>query len=858
MELDATRKSNPTAATEPEDSDADLTRIVAEEETCLQRVSAHLQQRRAPVARTDSADYDARLLDLRDQIGAARMEDVPPLVQEMERLQALASRLREIEEVPIDLRSPYFGRLVLEESGRKREVLIGRGTHLDTKAGIRIVDWRDAPVSRLYYRYEEGNDYDEVFGEREISGTVVTRRSVTIAEAVLRRIGSPQGTFVRKADGEFRRVDTMSSRLTGGAGQALRANQHHRPGKLGIGQEGGEDRHLKEITALIDPRQFDLITRPESGLVVIQGGAGSGKTTIGLHRLAFLAFRDSRRFRPDRMLVIVFNDALVRYIAEVLPALGIHGVLTRTYTDWAAKIRQGLYPRLPRRYRDDTPSVVTRMKKHPAMLRGVQALIAERTAEIDTELEQAMASEGDAGAGVLAGFRRDTNRPLGHRLHALGLSVTGDAGRSLSTNARIAAERIGQRGLRHVRDVAQAWGELLTDRDALGRLFEREAPGAFTKGELDRAHAWCVQRTAEALAEADTDSDREESFAPPAERPREGEGEREGASARERSERRERSEDERSERRRDRDESARPRRRERDDDNDNGHELRAGIDGAELTERARLDVEDDALILLLHQGLRGPLTRAGMAREPIVYEHILVDEAQDLSPVELAVVLGTSSKAKSVTLSGDVQQRVLLDNGFSDWNTVLGELGFAHIEIEPLKLSYRSTSQIVDFSRYVLGPLASPDAPEATRTGAPVELFRFGHIGDAVAFLAETLRELVQSEPGASVAVIARFPEQADAYYDGLKRGEVPNLRRVAEQDFTFRPGVDVTDVRQVKGLEFDYVILVEATDSAYPDDDEARHLLHVGATRAAYQLWVTVSGKPSPLLPQELIDRAL
>jgi DNA helicase-2/ATP-dependent DNA helicase PcrA len=845
MELDSTRNANPKA--EPHAEDADLTRIVGEESDCLSRVSRHFEQRRERTVRTDSSDYDARLLDLRDQIASARMEDVPPLVQEMERLQALASRLREIEEVQIDLRSPYFGRLVLVENARQREVLIGRGTHLDTKAGIRIVDWRDAPVSRLYYRYEEGDDYDEVFGEREISGTVVTRRSVTIADGVLRRIGAPQGTFVRKPDGDFRRVDTGSSRLAGGSGSALRASQHHRPGKLGIGQEGGDDRHLKEITALIDPRQFDLITRPESGLVVIQGGAGSGKTTIGLHRLAFLAFRDSRRFRPDRMLVIVFNDALVRYIAEVLPALGIHGVLTRTYTDWAAKIRQGLYPRLPRRYRDDTPSVVTRLKKHPAMLRAVRAAIVERTEELAAELERALAGEAEAGAAIVASFRKDESRPLGHRLHALGLSVTGEAGKALSTNARIAAERIAERGLRVVRDVPQAWAELLTDREALGRLFEREAPGAFTPGELDRSHAWCVQRTAEVLADADVelrDADH------PGARGRDGDEEGDGERARRRRERRERDEAESEE-------APKARRRERDDDGDDA-EPRAGIDGAELTEKARLDVEDDALFLLLHQGLRGPLTRAGMAREPIIYEHILVDEAQDLSPVELAVVLGTASKAKSVTLSGDVQQRVLLDNGFSDWNTVLGELGFSHIEIEPLRLSYRSTAQIVEVSRYVLGPLATPDAPEATRTGAPVELFRFGHVGDAVAFLAETLRELMQSEPGATVAVIARFPEQADAYYDGLKRGEVPNLRRVAEQDFVFRPGVDVTDVRQVKGLEFDYVIVVEATDSAYPDDDEARHLLHVAATRAAYQLWLTASSKPSPLLPQELVDRAL
>jgi DNA helicase-2/ATP-dependent DNA helicase PcrA len=65
-----------------------------------------------------------------------------------------------------------------------------------------------------------------------------------------------------------------------------------------------------------------------------------------------------------------------------------------------------------------------------------------------------------------------------------------------------------------------------------------------------------------------------------------------------------------------------------------------------------------------------------------------------------------------------------------------------------------------------------------------------------------------------------------------------------------------VTDAKQVKGLEFDYVILVEVSDSAFPADEEARHLLHIAATRAAHQLWIVTSGRPSTLLPEALRSR--
>jgi hypothetical protein len=207
-------------------------------------------------------------------------------------------------------------------------------------------------------------------------------------------------------------------------------------------------------------------------------------------------------------------------------------------------------------------------------------------------------------------------RPLAHRFHSLSTFIGSEAGKALSTNGRVAIERIASRGLALSRDVPGAWGDLLTDKAALRRITDEHAPGEFSGGEIERAHAWCAARSSAVLA----DSDRENKPG----------GLVDGA----------------------------------DDDDDAGP--RAGVDGRAIDERALLDTEDDALLLLLHQRLRGPLTKASSSREPVVHEHILVDEAQDLSPVELAVVLATASSANSITLAGDVQQRLLLDNGFYD------------------------------------------------------------------------------------------------------------------------------------------------------------------------------------------------
>ena len=117
-------------------------------------------------------------------------------------------------------------------------------------------------------------------------------------------------------------------------------------------------------------------------------------------------------------------------------------------------------------------------------------------------------------------------------------------------------------------------------------------------------------------------------------------------------------------------------------------------------------------------------------------------------------------------------------------------------------------------------------------------------------FLADGFRTLFGNEPKSTVAILARHPEQADAYYQALKMAEVPNLRRIVDYEFAFKPGVEVTEIRQVKGLEYDYVVLVDVNAHTFPADDESRYLLHIGATRAAHQLWVISTSKASPLVP--------
>ncbi|MCA9690440.1 MAG: AAA family ATPase, partial [Myxococcales bacterium] len=741
-------------------------RIVAEERAILERIKARLE-RDAASAPEQIEDLDAQLIELRDAIAEAKEEDIASLVDQMHQVAALSRTRGQGRDLPIDPRSPYFGHLRLREAraGKQRDVLVGKRTLLDDGDGLSIVDWRNAPVSRLYYRYEEEDEYEEEFDERNLEGTILVRRSLAVTDGVLRRVSAPQGTFVSDRRGAWRdAVGSARPTLAGGVGTAVRVPR----GQLGIHDEGDTpraDKHLQEITALIDAEQFGLITQPESGIVLIQGGAGSGKTTVALHRVAYLAYHDAQRFAPSKMLIVVFNDALVEYIRHVLPSLGVEGVVVTTYRKWSAQLLRRLKLRLAGEHVDNTPEPVSRFKKHPAVLRLIDDLVARQLAESEALLVRRLGERSGASA-VLEAWRARANLPpvvrASRTLEWLEDAPVPGASKALAEAALRAA-------LEGLRDVCDDFLELMTDRARLEAALRGIGEG-FSDRDIEAVVAWCARKAE--LAEDDEDDERDE------------------------------------------------------DDEDEAEGARHGF--MTKRERARerqrrgrgLDPEDDAILLRLLQSKFGGLHIGGRRFE---YEHVVIDEAQDLCPIEVRVLLDCVSAGKSVTIAGDRAQKMVFDNGFRDWPILLEDAGLPHVAIQPLKITYRSTRQVMELSRHVLGPLHDPDEQLIARDGAPVGYFQFSEVGESVAFLAEALRSLMQREPTASVALITRFPQQATIYYEALRLAEVPRLRLVARQDFCFLPGIDVTDVRQIKGLEFDYVVVLDPSAQNYPEVIEAR-----------------------------------
>ena len=801
---------------------AEQTKVLEEEQLLLLQVKQGLIILAAEDKKNNLSNLQLEgIIELRDSLAETLPEDVPAIMAQMERMVLLHSQQDSHNPSNgYNLDTPYFAHIVLSENNRVRNLLIGNQNCFSTHLPCPIVDWKNAPISKIFYRYREGDEYVEDIGERELEGKLIKRRMLLIENGNLMRINWPGGILEdlspeQGGSNNWRLVSQKTPRLESGHGKTLEEikvtgkSSLNAGGKTDLSFSGYRvDKHLRQITALVDPQQFEIITHSDYGIILIQGGAGSGKTTVALHRLAYLMTKKPQYFKPKTVLPIVFGHALANYMSRVLPALGVKGVVPQTYHKWISGLRQRVLPDLPGNYAENTPMDVIELKRHPLWLKYYLEETKKRTLKF-RELFEVRLAKVEGLNLLLEEWEITTGLPLIPRLLSLLRWSKGEFAIKKMTNHE---SRRMEKKLHNVLEqsfpeifeaphllISQIWNDCLVNKELLFETVERLAPGEFSETQLTSSWNWAVRQYQKRIAAGETiESDRV-----------------------------------------------------------------SLVDQVEVygnkkfnfeDDKCSLDEEDDSLLLILYQMLMGPIKSKN--GKILSYSHLMLDEAQDFGPLEFQILVSlTPEKHPSVTLAGDMDQRIMLGRKLDTWEESLSYLTLPDgskpdvTALSPLQIGYRSTDEIMKAAKKVIGEHSVNTTWYSTRQGAPVNVFRFQESGAMVAFLADTLEDLCVREPLASIAVLTRTNEAALKLYEGLQRTDLANMRIIRDQEFSFTPGIDVTDISQTKGLEFDTVIIADADASTYGPDILSRQLLYVGLTRAAHQLWLLHCGNPSKLI---------
>jgi len=197
-------------------------------------------------------------------------------------------------------KSPFFGRLDFKnEVGDAERLYIGL-MQIDQENQFYVYDWR-APISSMFYDFGLGTaSYEAPFGR--INGTITRRRQFKIVDSVMTRCFD---TDLSVADDYLQEVLSHSS-----------------------------SQKMKHIVTTIQHEQNTIIRNIEDKFLIVQGVAGSGKTSVALHRVAYLLYKD-KNLHASNVIVFSPNKVFTEYISDVLPDLGEENTLQTTFSDFA-------------------------------------------------------------------------------------------------------------------------------------------------------------------------------------------------------------------------------------------------------------------------------------------------------------------------------------------------------------------------------------------------------------------------------------------------------------------------------------------------------------------------------------------
>jgi DNA helicase IV len=564
---------------------------------------------------------------------------------------------------------------------------------------------------------------------------------------------------------------------------------------------------MSDIVQTIQAEQDEIIRAPHRGVLVVEGGPGTGKTAVALHRAAYLLYEHRELLAKRAVLIVGPNPAFLGYIGEVLPSLGETGVLLATVGE--------LYPGVKATARD-TPEAAA-VKGRADMADVLAAVVRDRQAlpdpviAIEHDREVLMLDDG------LVGVARERTRATRLPHNAAREHFEGHI---LNTLTELYAERIGTdpydgSSLLDPADITQIRDDLAENPEvwsAIDRLWPVLTPQRLVAdfladpegyvGDEDAAairrpvtRAWTVadvpllDEAAELLGEDDraararTERERETQIAY-------AQGVLDVSYA-----------------------SRTYEFEDKEEDDPEASEVLSAHDIIDAERFAERHEEADH---------RSAAERAAADRT-WAFGHIIVDEAQELSPMAWRLLM-RRSPTRSMTLVGDPAQTAEAA-GVGSWDKILQPYVEDRWEHTRLRVNYRTPAEIMDLAAAVVRA-ENPDfePPSSVRSTGVRPWVRA--TDDLPGAVAKAVGELTPAEGRLAVIAPRDLHRSLAARLDGVTAGAEPDLTRT----------VVLLDPRQAKGLEFDSVLVVEP--ARYGTSD-----LYVALTRATQRLGVLHTG---------------
>lgn len=629
--------------------------------------------------------------------------------------QAFTTIDKKLKELTILKESPYFGRVTFNdlEFDQKDTLYVGRfGVTPEGSYEPVIVDWR-APVASLFYHGSLG----------EASYT------------------SPDGPI--KCDIEGRRqIIVKKGELKGVFDSAIDVKDDI----LQMVLSNNSSDKLKDVIMTIQQEQDEIIRKERTSNIVVNGVAGSGKTTIALHRVAYLLY-NYRKELEDKVLILGPNCIFMEYISQVLPSLGEVGVKQETFASFALKeMDSELY-----------------------------------IMSFDKYLEKILSEDKE--------FIEDAKYKNSYEIIEDLDNLVKEMGKDYF----------------HVEDV-KYFGDLVISKEEIEEMFNKhyEYMPLFRRSEkIKRIILSKIKdKRDEKVWELNEELRKEKEKLTPEELLIE----------------------------------------------ENNLEFRRKLRIREIVEevmdsRAKLDSwisrEDVLDIYDRFNGNKKEYTINDLA--PILYlaiklegkkatkdyRHVVIDEAQDYSPLQFKVVRELTG-TKYFTVVGDVNQRLIK---YSDLAPMM-ELGKIFDDVNPeiynLNKSYRSTYEIMEYAnKYLDEDRIIP----IVRHGKPVEEIEFHNSEELSESIIESLKEF-SNEGLESIAIITRDKEELEKVYN-LISNKV-HLVKFDNEDVLYKGGNVIIPSYFAKGLEFDGVIIVDNGSSKDENEDLIKYIM---STRALHRL---------------------